>query len=73
MTPPLVAIASDRPMGELLHLPLQKRSCVQCKHFDTPEDEKGLLSSHCTQWNEPLDDETVAAECPDFDRDEDQT
>lgn len=66
---PLVE-TTTAPMGVLLHLP--KRTCVGCTHFATPEDDAGMLTSHCTLWNEPLDDETVAADCPDFDRDEDQ-
>lgn len=68
MTAPLVEM-TERPTGVVLHLP--KRSCTGCTHWDTPENDEGLVTSVCTLWNEPLDDETVAAECPDFNRDED--
>ena len=62
-----IALA-EPPTATVFHLP--KRSCIDCTHFDTPEDDAGLVSSHCTLWNEPLDDEKVAAECPDFERED---
>lgn len=45
-----------------LHPP---RTCVDCVYFELQEDEVGL-SGACTRWHEPIDTETVAAACPDY-------
>jgi hypothetical protein len=46
----------------LLHPP---RSCVGCEHFDTGEADTEISTS-CSLAAEPIDDETVAATCPDY-------
>lgn len=51
-------------MGQLVHLH-PPRTCVDCV-FHALESEDGLLSSVCRRWQEPLDTETVAATCPDY-------
>lgn len=50
------------PILTLLHPP---RSCVGCKHFDTGEADMEI-TPQCTLAAELLDDETVAASCPDY-------
>lgn len=45
-----------------LHPP---RSCVGCAHFDTGEADMEI-TPRCQLANELIDDETVAASCPDY-------
>lgn len=54
--------------AKVIYLPLRK--CSDCRHFDTPEDDEGLVAARCSLWNEPLDDERVGADCPDYEPDE---
>lgn len=49
-------------MAQVLEL-RRPRSCLGCEHFDLGI---GEVSTHCVEWDEPIDDESVAATCPDY-------
>lgn len=57
-------------MGVVIYLP--RRRCNGCVFFDTPEDAAGMVGSWCLNWDEPIDNETVADECPDYEPEERQ-
>jgi len=46
-----------------LHPP---RLCIDCVHFRAIEDERGLLGTECALFDEPIDDERIAADCGDY-------
>lgn len=50
----------------VIDLPIRKRTCVDCESFEVREDADQMCESWCTQWREPLDDETIALSCPEF-------
>lgn len=39
------------------------RSCLGCEHLDMGTTE---VSTRCVEWDEPIDDESVGATCPDY-------